>query len=284
MRFAPWLLLLCLGSTTAKRFPCASVSECLSKDLYHLPGPNPIVSPRGNGTWASTECEIAGGVFEDKNGTYYLIYHCLGGGTSYQSAISTASHPLGPWTHVPSAPQLPNGGANSGKWDKDVAASFNILPDPSNPGQWLGWYEGGMGAEQCNATQPNPGECWTLGLARAPHPLGPWTKHPEPVLEGRKVCDSARTFSGSCGGLYVASVMHGEHTNHEYWMYMEAPISQENDEGPIALWTAKEPLTLTRTLILNFTLSLSLSLTHFLTFSLTILGRHQKDHGSSKPM
>lgn len=97
-----------------------------------------------------------------------------------------------------------------------------------------------MGAEQCNATQPNPGECWTLGLARAPGPLGPWKKDPKPVLEGKKVCDNSRSFSGSCGGLYVAAVMYGPHTNHEYWMYMEAPIN-ENDEGPIALWTARDP-------------------------------------------
>jgi hypothetical protein len=68
---------------------------------------------------------------------------------------------------------------------------------------------------------------------------GPWTKDPKnPILDGNRTCDPDREFVGKCGGLYVASVMHGSHTNGEYWVYMEAPIN-ENDEGPLALWTAK---------------------------------------------
>ena len=44
---------------------------------------------------------------------------------------------------VPDTPQLPLSNASSGpaSWDGVAVASFNILPDPENPGSWLGWYE-----------------------------------------------------------------------------------------------------------------------------------------------
>jgi hypothetical protein len=32
---------------------------------------------------------------------------------------------------------------------------------------------------------------------------------------GNRTCDPSREFEGKCGGLYVASVMHGPHTNNE---------------------------------------------------------------------
>ena len=38
----------------------------------------------------------------------------------------------------------------------------------------------------------------------------------------------------------MAAVLHGAHTGFEYWLYLEAPIN-ENDEGPLALWTAAQP-------------------------------------------
>ena len=37
--------------------------------------------------------------------------------------------------------------------------------------------------------------------------------------------------------MYVGSVLYGEETHHEYWLYLEAPIS-DDDEGPMALWTS----------------------------------------------
>ena len=76
---------------------------------------------------------------------------------------------------------------------QDVVASFNIVQDPARPGQWLGYYEGGMPA--------SGKEDWTLGLARASNPLGPWTKDPRnPILNGNLTCDRSRQFNPKCGG------------------------------------------------------------------------------------
>lgn len=221
------LLILYFASVTVVyAFPCDSIAECSKLTFWHIPGPNPIVAPHGTDEWDSTECEVAGGVSKI-NGTYYLIYHCTGA-EGYSIGISTSKHPLGPWTIPPKTPNLPRGGPHD--WDRNDVASFNIMPDPNHSGQWLGWYEGG------------PGDgLWSLGFARAPHPLGPWTKYSaNPILGGHKVCDKNRSFTGSCGGLYVGSVVHGSHTGGEYWLYLEAPINC-NDEGPMALWSSNNP-------------------------------------------
>jgi len=180
----------------------------------------------------STECEVAGGVQRLNATTLIFIYHCLGMGHGYRIGISTAATPLGPWTKPPATPNLDVGTAS--EWDKDSVASFNIMPDPEKPGTWLGFFEGGMG----------PGSSgWTLGLARASHPLGPWHKHPgNPILLGSATVDTKRCFhtNPNCDGLYVGSVQYGAHTNFSYWLYMEAPINP-NDEGPLALWTSDKP-------------------------------------------
>jgi hypothetical protein len=180
----------------------------------------------------SNECEVAGGVEKVADDSYVFIYHCLGPQNSYRIGMSTANRPLGPWSKPPVKPNLDAG--VKGAWDQDTVASMNIMPDPESPGSWLGFFEGGMG--------PGSDGSWTMGVARASSPTGPWTKSPaNPVLSGAKVHDPARCFPGSsCNGLYVASVMHGAHTNGSFWVYMEAPINK-NDEGPLALWKAQKP-------------------------------------------
>ena len=40
--------------------------------------------------------------------------------------------------------------------------------------------------------------------------------------------------------FYVASWTIGDHTNGDVWLYAEAPVGTL-DQGPLALWTAKEP-------------------------------------------
>jgi hypothetical protein len=65
---------------------------------------------------------VAGGITK-ANGTYYLVYHCLGN-ADYSSGVSTASHPLGPWSLTPEAPALPHG------------PCLNILKDPDTAG-WI---------------------------------------------------------------------------------------------------------------------------------------------------
>ena len=229
LALAALLLALAAGGRAGSTFPCATVEECAKTDLWHIPGPNPIVAPMGTKDWMSTECEVAGGVFQDEQGAYVFVYHCTGYQSSYQVGISTAAHPLGPWSQPPATPNLKY---DKGQWDESVVASFNILPDPKHEGAWIGFYEGGMG--------PGSGGLWSMGVARAPHPLGPWTKSDKnPVLAGNRTCDPSREFAKHCGGLYVAAVAHGPHTNNEFWAYMEAPINP-NDEGPLSLWAAPE--------------------------------------------
>ena len=120
------LLLVLVGS--AGSAPCASVQSCQNTTLWHLPGPNPLISPGAKLSWMSTECEVAGGVTK-VNATYYCLYHCLGT-NGYRVGISTADSPLGPWTPPASEPVLD---VTEGAWDADVVASMNILPDCCSP-------------------------------------------------------------------------------------------------------------------------------------------------------
>ena len=51
----------------------------------------------------------------------------------------------------------PDGGdEDDGDWDTASVASFNVLPDPKNEGQWLGWYEAAGGDQVEDGL-------WTLG-------------------------------------------------------------------------------------------------------------------------
>ena len=230
------MLSLLLAGLAPSSFPCSSVAECQNTTMWHLPGPNPIISP-GLAGWMSIECEIAGGVVKD-GADYYCLYHCLSDTTGYQVGVSTAKSPLGPWSPPADAPVLAvSPGADT--WDNQVVASMNVMPNPRPAGVadlWLGYYEGGMGNRSLADGK------WSMGLATAPSPGGPWAKHARnPILSGAAVCDAAREFTGKdCAGMYIAAVMHGAHTGGEYWVYMEAPIN-ENDEGPLALWAAAAP-------------------------------------------
>ena len=97
---------------------------------YMIPGPNPIVAPAPDG-WSSSECEMAGGVFETGDnpaGKYSMPYHCLNKShESYNVGISTANSPLGPWTQPAKQPIL---ATTPGAWDHDSVASMNILKNP----------------------------------------------------------------------------------------------------------------------------------------------------------
>ena len=81
-------LWICRASASIA-MPCGSVAECLKTRMYTVPGPNPIVAPAASG-WSSTECEMAGGVFEISKNEYVLVYHCLNNTGSYNVGMSTS--------------------------------------------------------------------------------------------------------------------------------------------------------------------------------------------------
>ena len=56
------------------------LDACLKTPLWHLPGPNPIISPwkpGGKPAWMSYECEVAGGVDKMNATHWFFVYHCL---------------------------------------------------------------------------------------------------------------------------------------------------------------------------------------------------------------
>ena len=86
------------------------------------------------------------------------------------------------------------------------------------------WYEatpGGFG--------PHMGR-WSVGIAHATSPAGPWVKAAgiNPIIN-----ESIVGFDG----FYVAAVLD---VNGSIWMYAEAPIVA-HDYGPLALFTAPSP-------------------------------------------
>ena len=140
MRLTPLLLMMAAGLDAAPSAElCSSVGACLKTPLWHLPGPNPIISPwkpGGKAAWMSYECEVAGGV-ERMNATHwFFVYHCLSD-KGYQVGVSTATHPLGPWSKPPTEPTVAN---TAGAWDGTTVACMNVIPDPEAPGQWLAFY------------------------------------------------------------------------------------------------------------------------------------------------
>jgi len=174
------------------------------------------------------------------DGVYYLSYHCTGahGNAShnYQNGFSTSTAgPLGPWTKNTLQPQLPAG--PKGSWDSSVVASLNAVPNPDNSTEWFGWFEGGV------LGGPVYGAAWGLGFATSQHgPMGPWTEFGgNPILTGGRTCDESRQNpTDKCHGLYINSMLHGEHTGNKYYMYVDAPIN-DSDEAPLALWIAERP-------------------------------------------
>ena len=179
-------------------WPCATVEDCAKTPLYMIPGPYPVVAPAPSG-WSDKECEMAGGVFRGDDTEYLMVYHCTSDTSGYNVGISTATDPLGPWSPPAEQPVLKT---NASSWDADDVASFNLMRNPKPTGAhdaWLGWYEGGYGAGV---------DKWSLGLATAPHPTGPWAKHAaNPILKGEAVCDAAKEFDGVCNGLYLGSAI-----------------------------------------------------------------------------
>jgi len=181
-----------------------------SAPFLQIPGPNPLLTPGPEGAWDGRIVEAADALKDF--GTYYLYYHG-NGGDGYQLGVATSSHPLGPFKKHGDAPILKRG--PSGSWDDVHAACAMILKEDAS--RYLMWYSG-MGSSEDNRK-------WSIGLATADSPLGPWKKY-----EGNPIVEDF----GYVGGVVKA---HGK-----YWLYTAHPIGSTGpDYSPMSLATADKP-------------------------------------------
>lgn len=197
-----------------------TIAALTTRPVAHIPGPNPLVVRGGPGEWdeAMIEC---GDIFRDySNGAeiYYLYYHGAPADAArwpragYRIGVATARHPLGPFTKSPHNPILDLG--PEGAWDDRHVACPSIIKDGTD--RYFMWYSAKGGAVKSG---------YSVGLATACHPLGPWRKH-----EGNPVLPRF----GYVGGVVKVG--------GKYRMYNEFPVGEIGDDyGPLALATAEHP-------------------------------------------
>jgi len=178
--------------------------------FIQIPGPNPILTPGTEDAWDGRIVEAAD-AFKDF-GTYYLYYHGAGS-RGYQVGVATANHPLGPFKKHGTEPVLELGPA--GSWDDRHAACAMVVKEGID--KYLMWYSG------ISESKEHPH--WSIGLATADNPLGPWKKHQgNPIIED----------FGYVGGVVKAQ--------GKYWLYTAHPIGSTGpDYSPMALATAEKP-------------------------------------------
>jgi beta-xylosidase len=135
--------------------------------FIQIPGPNPILTPGPDGAWDGEVVEAAD-AFRDV-GKYYFYFHACGSGEGYRLGVASSDHPLGPFKKHGDKPLLDLG--PEGSWDDTHVACAMLLKGGDD--KYYMWYSG------CTDKAD-----WSIGLAIASHPLGPWQKHRgNPVLK-----------------------------------------------------------------------------------------------------
>lgn len=192
--------------------PPASQSLLAPDQFVHIPGPNPVLVPGQPGAWDDGVIEAADALHDGP--AYYFFYHATGQGKSYRLGVATARHALGPFKKHGDRPILDLG--PPGSWDDRSVACAMVLKEGPNK-YWM-WYSG-------IGNSPKPAKKWSIGLASATHPLGPWKKYDKnPILED---------FG------YVGGVVRAE---GKYHLYTAHPIGSTGpDYSPMALATADVP-------------------------------------------
>ena len=194
------------------------------RQFIQIPGPNPIIRTGGKGAWDEVMLE-ASDAFRDV-GTYYFYYHAIGRGNEneenepgYQVGVASSNHPLGPFKKHGDGPVLKVG--PKGSWDDECVACAMVLRDgDEDEPQYYMWYSG-IGNDN------DEDDFWSVGLATAEHPLGPWKKH-----EGNPVL---KDF-GYVGGVVKV--------DGKYRLYSAYPISwagYKGDYSPLAVALADRP-------------------------------------------
>ncbi len=184
-----------------------------SRRFIQIPGPNPIIKPGPEGAWDDGVAE-ASDAFKDVD-TYYFYYHATGAGKGYRLGVATSEHPLGPFKKHGDKPLLDLG--PEGAWDDKYVACAMVLKEASK--KYLMWYSGYGELPKYRK--------WSIGLATAEHPAGPWKK-----LEQNPILDDF----GYVGGVLKVK--------GKYRLYNAWPINSpgyKGDYSPLALATAEKP-------------------------------------------
>lgn len=216
-----WLMAVVLSSVGLARFAQADSfaqsplrNEIIEKGQFiQIPGPNPILKPGPEGAWDDKITE-ASDAFRDV-GTYYFYYHACGSGKGYRLGVATADHPLGPFKKYGDKPVLDLG--PKGSWDDRHVACAMVFKEDDE--KYYMWYSG-LGTAS---------KGWSVGLATAEHPLGPWKKYKDnPILDD----------FGYVGGMCKVQ--------GKYHLYVAHPISwkkydYKGDYSPLALALADKP-------------------------------------------
>jgi hypothetical protein len=181
--------------------------------FIQIPGPNPIITPGPDGAWDDGVTEAAD-AFKDVD-TYYFYYHATGAGKGYRLGVASSMHPLGPFKKHGDKPVLDLGPA--GSWDDKYVACAMVLKDDRE--KYYMWYSGHGNQRQHRK--------WSIGLATAAHPLGPWKKYDgNPILED---------FG------YVGGVLKVKGKYHLYSAYPISSTGYKGDYSPLALAVAETP-------------------------------------------
>ncbi len=181
--------------------------------FIQIPGPNPIVRlGEDPELWDGRLIEACNVVKDGE--TYYLYYHGLPESEDkwsqgYRLGVATAPHPMGPWTKYEGNPVLDLGAEDS--WEYKHVACAAVLKEKD--GTFYMWY---------SASGNGP---WSIGLATAESPLGPWKKHDaNPII---------KDFA------YLGGVVK---VDGKYRVYAVHPHDSTSwDQGPVALVVGDRP-------------------------------------------
>lgn len=132
------------------------------------------------------------------DGIYYWYYHAWNG--HYHINVARSPSPTGPWIQYPNSLLEPDSEA----FDNKSVACPTVVEEE---GTFYMFYSG----------ENRKDDSWSVGLAVANHPMGPW----------RKVSELLPHFG------YVTSVSHHD---GRYFMYAES--NQANDYGPTVVATS----------------------------------------------
>ena len=178
-------------------------------NFVHIVGPSPAIVTGEPGSWDNRVHE-SGDCFKDGD-TYYWYYHAYSSWdkVSYQIGVATAKNPLGPWTKYEGNPIL----KVSEKPHETFCVACPMVVKEGNKFYMI----------YLSAGDSPVGWGWSVSLAYADHPLGPWKKYEKnPIL--------VHQHMGYPGGL--------EKVKGKWYMFGTEPDEIQLDFGRLYVATA----------------------------------------------